>query len=71
MANGLRDYTAAMDGLKLPQVVRKLNQAAEMRCSLVADRPEFVVPANGARIIFAKSSGQDLFTGYLSQASGV
>src|SRR5450631_647064 len=65
--NGARDYSSAIDGLKPPQVVRKLNQAAELQCSLLADTPQFVVPANGAQIILAKTNGQYLFTGYLSK----
>jgi hypothetical protein len=65
--NGVLDYSSAIDGLKPPQVVRKLNQAAELQCSLLADTPEFVAPANGARIILAKTNAQYVFTGYLSK----
>ncbi len=65
--NGAIDYSMAIDGLKPPQVVRKLNVPAELQCSLLADGPEFVAPANGARITLAKTSGQDVFTGYLSK----
>jgi hypothetical protein len=36
--NGARDYSSAIDGLKPPQVVRKLNQAAELQCSLLIRR---------------------------------
>src|SRR5579871_6564069 len=66
--NGPLDYSAAIDGMKLPRIVRKLNQAAEMRASLVSTGTAFVVPANGGRVILAKSNGQNIFTGYLMAA---
>ena len=62
---GLVDYTSAIDGSTPPQVVRKLNQPAELRMSLVADVPTFVVSGTGARIILACADGQTIFTGYL------
>lgn len=64
---GPRDYTPALDGSRLPQVIRKMNQPSELRCSLVADNPEFVVPVAGARVMMGKTNGQDVFTGYLMQ----
>jgi hypothetical protein len=64
---GARDYTPALDGSRLPQVIRKLNQPSELRFSLVADSPEFVVPVAGARVTLGKTNGQDVFTGYLMQ----
>ena len=64
---GPQDYTAAIDSTRLPQVIRKLNQPSELRVSLVANTPSFVVPAIGARITLGKANGQDLFTGYLMQ----
>ncbi len=65
---GPRDYTASIDGSRLPQVVRKLNKPSELRVSLVADTPEFIVPVVGARITLGKTNGQDVFTGYLIQS---
>jgi len=65
---GPRDYTATIDGSRMPQVIRKLNQPSELRISLVADTADFVVPAVGARITLGKTNGQDVFTGYLIQA---
>jgi hypothetical protein len=63
---GLIDYTAAIDGSTPPQVMRKLNQPAELRMSLVADVPNFVVSGTGARIMLGLADGQYLFTGYLA-----
>jgi hypothetical protein len=65
---GPRDYTASIDGSRSPQVVRKLNQPSELRFSLVADSPNFMVPATGARVTLGLTNGQDVFTGYLMQA---
>ena len=65
---GARDYTAAIDSARLPQVVRKLNQAAQMKVSLTATSPGFVAPASGARITLNKANGQFIFTGYLTAA---
>jgi hypothetical protein len=66
--HGPRDYTATIDGSRSPKVVRRLNKPAELRVSLVADGPDFVVPASGARIMLGRTNGQDVFTGYLTQA---
>jgi len=66
--SGPRDYTPTIDGTRLPRVVRKLNQPAELQVSLVADGPDFVVPRNGARVTLGRTNGQDVFTGYLMQA---
>ncbi len=49
-------------------MVRRLNKPAELKFSLVADDPDFVVPANGARVMLGRTNGQDVFTGYLTQA---
>lgn len=65
---GPRDYTAAIDAANPPLVVRKLNKPAELRVSLVANDPSFIVPATGSRITVGRTNGQDVFTGYLSQA---
>ena len=65
---GPRDYSSTIDSLQSPRVVRKLNQPFELRVSLVADGPEFVVPVSGARITLGRTNGQDVFTGYLAGA---
>jgi len=62
------NYTSSIDGSRSPQVVRKLNQASELRLSLVADSPDFVVPTTGARVTLGLTNGQDVFTGYLMQS---
>jgi hypothetical protein len=66
--HGLRDYTPAIDGSRSPQLVRRLNRPSELRFSLVATGPDFVVPASGARVALGKTNGQDVFTGYLTHA---
>jgi hypothetical protein len=65
---GPRDYTSSIDGSHYPQVVRRLNQPSELRFSLVADSPDFVVPVTGARVTLGRINGQDVFTGFLMQA---
>jgi hypothetical protein len=65
---GPRDYTSAIDGSRLPQVIRKLNKPSELRVSLVATSASFVVPKVGGRVTLGKTNGQDVFTGYLMQA---
>lgn len=62
------DYSPAIDGTQSPQVIRKLNQAAELHVSLVANVPSFIVPAHGARVTLGKTNGQDVFSGYVMQA---
>ncbi len=66
--HGLRDYTPAIDVSRSPQLVRRLNRPAELTFSLVADAPDFVVPASAARVMLGKTNGQDVFTGYLKQS---
>lgn len=61
------DYTFAVDASRPPEVVRKLNQPSELRLSLLADSPDFVVPAQGARVLVGRTNGQDVFTGYILQ----
>jgi len=65
---GLRDYTTAVDGSRLPQIIRKLNLPCEFKVSLIADASDFLVPALGARVVLRISNGQILFTGYLMQS---
>jgi hypothetical protein len=62
---GPQDYTPAMDVTKLPKVLRKLNQPAELQISLLGNSTGFVVPAKSAQLILAKANGSYLFTGYL------
>lgn len=62
------DYTSSIDGSRSPQVVRKLNQLSELKLSLVADSPDFVVPTTGARVTLGLTNGQDVFTGYFMQS---
>jgi hypothetical protein len=62
---GPQDYTAALDGTKLPKVERKLNRPAELQFSLVANSPGFVIPVTGARVALGKTNGSDVFTGYV------
>jgi len=62
------DYTTSIDGTHLPQIIRKINQPSELRFSLVASDPDFVVPAAGARVTLGQANGQDVFTGFLMQA---
>ncbi|MFZ0420474.1 MAG: hypothetical protein WAM04_20390 [Candidatus Sulfotelmatobacter sp.] len=65
---GPQDYTAALDGTKLPKVERKGNQPAELQFSLVANSPGFVIPQVGARVTLGKANGSDVFTGYVIAA---
>jgi hypothetical protein len=65
---GPQDYTASLDGTKLPKVERKLNQPAKLQFSLVANSPGFVIPTMGARVTLGKTNGSDVFTGYVVAA---
>jgi len=65
---GPQDYTAALDGTKLPKIERKLNQPAELQFSLVANSPQFVVPVMGAQVSLGKTNGSAVFTGYVTTA---
>ncbi len=65
---GLQDYTAAVDSEGLPQIVRRLNKPAEFKASLLSTGAAFVVPGDGARLVFARAGGQTMFTGYLTAA---
>ena len=66
--NGARDYTLAVDKTRAPRVLRRNRLASELRLSLIADDPDFVVPRDGARIMLGRLNGVDVFTGYLSAA---
>ena len=66
--NGARDYTLAVDKTRAPRVLRRNRRASELRLSLIADDPDFVVPRDGARIMLGRLNGVDVFTGYLSAA---
>ncbi len=65
---GARDYTSALDAESVVEIHRRLNQPSELRAALIADSPQFVVPASGARVIISRADGSKLFTGYLSEA---
>jgi hypothetical protein len=65
---GAVDYTAALDGTVAPRVERKINQPAELRCSLLGTTAGILVPAIGARVALTKTSGAFVFTGYLTEA---
>ncbi len=64
---GPRDYTPAVDAAQAPRVLRRKNRPSELRFSLLADTPDFIVPANGARIILGRTNGTDVFTGYIAK----
>jgi len=61
----LRDYTTAIDAAHAPRIIRKLNEASELRFTLLQDDPSFVVPTRGARVLLGRTNGQDVFTGYI------
>ena len=65
---GAREYSAAIDMSRPPRVLRRLNKPAELRFSLVANSPDFIVPAAGARVRLGRLNGSDVFTGYLAAA---
>lgn len=65
---GAVDYTAALDGTVAPSIVRKINEPAVLRCSLLGAMAGFAVPEIGARVVLTKTSGAFVFTGYLTQA---
>src|SRR5678816_983708 len=62
---GPRDYSAAIDGTKVPQYVRKLNRATELRVALVSNTDDFVVPVVGARVVAGRLNGHETFSGYV------
>jgi hypothetical protein len=63
------DYTAALDGTIAPRVARKINQPTELKFSLVANGPSFIVPVVRGRVVLVKTNGSFLFTGYLTQSA--
>jgi hypothetical protein len=65
---GACDYTHALDAANLPQIVRRLNQASELRFGLIGDSPAFIVPPLGARVQFSKQTGLVLFSGYVAES---
>lgn len=69
LGQGAVDYTAALDGTVAPRVERKINQPAQLRCSLLYASAGFVVPAAGARVVLTKDDGSFLFTGYLTESA--
>jgi hypothetical protein len=62
----LTDYTFAIESGQPLKVVRRLNAPSELTLCLVGDTPEFLVPAEGSRLVLAKSDGTSIFTGYLT-----
>lgn len=62
---GLRDYTSDIDASRAPKLTRKLNQASQLWFSLLSVGAEFLVPVRGGRVIFARTNGQNVFTGYI------
>src|SRR5579863_2048471 len=62
---GAVDYSSALDLTMAPRVLRKINQPAELRCSLTGAGQAIVA---GARVILTKANGNFVFTGYLTQA---
>ncbi len=67
--SGLRDYTDAVALDARCRLSRPLNRPAEYELTLVSSSPNFVVPANGARLVVTRNdTGGTLFTGYLNLA---
>jgi len=64
--SGPRDYSSAIDSLRQPRIFRRKDKPSELRVSLLASGPDFVVPSNGARVTMGKSNGSDIFTGYIA-----
>ena len=62
---GAQDYTAFLEPGKIASVVRKLNEPAELKVSLVAGAMSFTIPVMGARAMLVRNDGSDLFTGYV------
>jgi hypothetical protein len=62
------NYTSALDGTVAPRVQRKIYQPVTLRFSLLATATTFVTPVIGARVVLAKTNGNLIFTGYLTQA---
>lgn len=65
---GAVDYTAALDAAVAPRVVRRINQPAELRFSLIANASSFLAPVAGARVVLTRANGSFVFTGALTQA---
>src|SRR5438270_461442 len=61
---GAVDYTSSIDLTVAPRLLRKINQPAELRCSLAGAGQAIVA---GARVILTKANGNAMFTGYLTQ----
>jgi len=65
---GAVDYTAALDLTMAGTIERKINQPAVIKFALVPRASGLTAPVLGARVVVAKSNGNFLFTGYLTQA---
>ena len=68
LGQGPQDYSGALDGTIAPKVIRKLNQPAEARISLLAMQSAFVTPKSGARVVLSRTNGSLMFTGYVTSA---
>ncbi len=64
---GLLDYTAFVDASKNPNVVRKLNGPAELKCGFVGEAG-LAVPVLNARVMLTLGNGHNLFSGYIVAA---
>lgn len=66
---GLRDYSGFVATTPTPRIHRRLNQPSEFEATLVSSAEDFVVPADGARVVVERGdTGSKLFTGYLIAA---
>ena len=62
------DYASALDSQHPPRIVRRLNRPTELRAFLHAAHTQFVVPAQGARVLLTRNNGSSVFTGYVIAA---
>jgi len=63
---GLRDYSASLE-LIPPKLLRRKNRPTQLEFALVAATADFIVPAEGARVILTRRNGTSLFTGYIAK----
>ncbi len=62
---GPRDYTALVDSVESPSLIRTLNSPASLKFGLVGDL--LPVPVVGGRVTLMLSNGNNLFTGYITE----
>jgi hypothetical protein len=65
---GARDYTAWLAATPAATLVRRLNQPAQMKFSLLPAGAGWVAPASGARVVLAGDGATSAFSGYLATA---